>query len=110
MTFTILKVFVILVRVNANILSYDGMSMIIAQNKNTTIIVIPNLTQKIQNIIVQNSRNSVNKLYPPPNTHIRDRSRNRYNTVCVKNVCLPLWETQTSSNALDIVLVLALNR
>lgn len=82
MTFTILKVFVILVRVNANILSYDGMSMIIAQNKNTTIIVIPNLTQKIQNIIVQNSRNSVNKLYPPP-THIYVTAQETDITLCV---------------------------
>lgn len=36
--------FVVLVLVNANIWSYDDMSMIVAQNKNIAIIVIPNLT------------------------------------------------------------------
>ena len=46
MTFTILNIFVILVCVNTNIVSYDDMSMILAQNKNITIIVIPILTQK----------------------------------------------------------------
>jgi len=81
MTFTFLNVFVILVRVNANILSYDDMSMIVGQNKNITIIVIPNLTQKFQNIIEQNSRNSVKNLYPP--THIYVTAQETDITLCV---------------------------